>query len=268
MDEIAQQESIELPITLDGAELTKDFCHLSFGVKITDPHAIEPRDGTPLVYMKEGVLGNIFRVQSRNFCLIMKTLLGKGSKAAYHEFTDIFKFFENLMKDGLPANDFGPRIMPVMVWSPQDLSSIWKSLNTGGGARKAGTKHWCYLCACTGNKIASFVVGNNRCRWCIEKNHEKCYHWAMGDENLVMQFQEEQMAQYRQVCGRHFWEVKVESEVLYNPGEINRFGNKYNIDFEPAHEGNEEADILFFTSLVSRELRHHKLSLSGNLSEQ
>jgi hypothetical protein len=49
LDEIAQQESIELSITLDGAELTNDLCHLSFGVKITDPRAIEPQDGRPLV---------------------------------------------------------------------------------------------------------------------------------------------------------------------------------------------------------------------------
>jgi hypothetical protein len=35
----------------------------------------------------------------------------------------------------------------------------------------------------------------------------------VGDENSVMQFQEElthQMAQYWQVCGRNFWEVKAE----------------------------------------------------------
>jgi len=79
LDEIAQQESIELSITLDGAELTKDLCHLSFGVKITDPRAMEPRVGTPLVYTEEGVLGNILRVKSRNYCFIMKTLLGKDS---------------------------------------------------------------------------------------------------------------------------------------------------------------------------------------------
>jgi hypothetical protein len=64
----------------------------------------------------------------------MKTLLGKDSKAAYREFADVFKFFEKLMLDGLPENEHGPRIMPLLIWSPQDMSSIWKSLNTGGGA--------------------------------------------------------------------------------------------------------------------------------------
>jgi hypothetical protein len=59
------------------------------------------------------------------------------------------------------------------VESTQNLSSIWKSLKTGGGAQKAGTKHWCHLCACTGNKIDSFLVGDNRCQWCIEKKTQK-----------------------------------------------------------------------------------------------
>jgi hypothetical protein len=40
--EISLSEPVELCITLDGAELTKDFCHLTFGIKVTDPRAINP----------------------------------------------------------------------------------------------------------------------------------------------------------------------------------------------------------------------------------
>jgi len=162
LHEIAQQESVELCITLDGAELTKDLCHLTFGIKVTDSRAIDPRDGTPLACQEDGIYGQLFKVQSRNYCFIMKTLLGKDSKDAYKAFGDVFKFFETLQKEGLPANEHGPRIMPIIIWSPQDLSSIWKSLNTGSGARKSGCSHWCHLCPCTGNKIASFLVDENR----------------------------------------------------------------------------------------------------------
>jgi hypothetical protein len=35
LHEITQKGSVELCITFDGPELTKDLCHLSFGVKIT-----------------------------------------------------------------------------------------------------------------------------------------------------------------------------------------------------------------------------------------
>lgn len=191
LHDIAQRERVEISITLDGAELTKDLCHLSFGIKITDGCAINPRDGLPLAYSEDGIFGNIFNNQSRNFCFLMKMLLGKDGKITYQEFADVFYSFERVMKEGLPASEFGPKIMPLIVWSPQDLSSIWKSLNTGGGARKCGNKHWCHLCACTGNKIASFLVDDNRCDSCIQKNRECCYHWPVGDEDSVRHFQQE-----------------------------------------------------------------------------
>jgi hypothetical protein len=92
----------------------------------------------------------------------MKTLLGKDSKEAYKEFADVFQFFERVMAQGLPPNEHGPRIMPLIIWSPQDLLSIWKSLNSGGGEQKSEVRHWCHLCPCTGNKIASFLVDENR----------------------------------------------------------------------------------------------------------
>jgi hypothetical protein len=55
LHEYAKRGSIESCITLDGAELTKDLCHLTFGVKITDPQAIAPRDGTPLACQEDGI---------------------------------------------------------------------------------------------------------------------------------------------------------------------------------------------------------------------
>jgi hypothetical protein len=48
------------------------------------------------------------------------------------------------------------------VWSPQDLSSIWKCLNTGSGARMNGNKHFCHLFACCGNDIVRYLVEENR----------------------------------------------------------------------------------------------------------
>jgi len=78
----------------------------------------------------------------------MKTLLGKDCKSAYKEFSDFFNFFERLKKYGLAATEHGARLLPMDVWSPQDLSSIWKSLNTGSGARRNGNNHFCHLCPC------------------------------------------------------------------------------------------------------------------------
>ncbi len=162
LDEIAQTESVELSITLDGAELCDGISHLTAGIKVTDSRAIDPRDGSPLCTVDDATFGRIFHNQSRNYCFAMKSLIGKDSKRAYKQFSDFFQFFERVKKFGLPASELGPRIMPMEIWSPQDLSSIWKCLNTGSGARKNGDTHFCHLCACSGNSIVRFLVDENR----------------------------------------------------------------------------------------------------------
>jgi len=148
-------------ITLDGAKLCDGLSHLTAGIKVSDSRAIDPRDGVPLISEGDGAFGRIFKVQSRNYCFAMKSLLGKDCKAAYKEFADFFLFFERLKKYGLPESKLGPRILPMEGWSPQDLSSIWKSLNTGSGAKKNGNNHFCHVCPCAGNTIVRFLVDEN-----------------------------------------------------------------------------------------------------------
>jgi hypothetical protein len=82
--EIAQTESVELCITCDGAELSDGLSHLKAGIKITDSRVFDPQTGLP--QSSEGMLGRIFKVQSRNYCFPMKSLLGKDCKKAYREF--------------------------------------------------------------------------------------------------------------------------------------------------------------------------------------
>lgn len=73
-----------------------------------------------------------------------------------------FKFFEKIMEEGLPESELGPAILPFIVLSSQDLSSMWKCLNTGSGARKNGNTHFCHVCACTGNTFVRYLVEENR----------------------------------------------------------------------------------------------------------
>jgi hypothetical protein len=111
---IAQTDSVELCITLDGAELCDGISHLTAGVKVTDRRAIDPRDGTPLSFV-EGGFGRIFNVQSRNYCFPIQSLLGKDTKDSYSEFSDFFRFFEQVQREGLPQSQHGPRIMPLII---------------------------------------------------------------------------------------------------------------------------------------------------------
>ncbi len=75
------------------------------------------------------------------------------------------------------------------------------------------------------------------------------------------------MAEYERACGNQFETVIKESEIIYNPTEVGRFGNKSNIDFDYSSDENQELDIIFFNSLVNKELRLRKLPYTGNLEE-
>jgi hypothetical protein len=91
LDEIAQRESMEISITLDGAELCNGISHIAAGIKVTDGRAIDPQTGIPLC-TDDDTFSRIFANQSQNFCCAMKSLTGKDSKKAYREFSDFFAF--------------------------------------------------------------------------------------------------------------------------------------------------------------------------------
>jgi hypothetical protein len=110
-----------------------------------------------------------------------------------------------------------------------------------------------------------------RCDSCKEKNSEHCYHWNVGDEDSVLHFQEDlsiRLEEYVRTCGRQFVDVQGQSEILYNPAEVNHFGNKYNIDFDHSSDNNDESDIIFFNTLVVKELTIRQLEVIGNLDER
>jgi hypothetical protein len=99
-----------------------------------------------------------------------------------------------------------------------------------------------------GNSHLFSLTSSIRCQRCKEKYHER---W-----------------EYEHSCGRNMFEVVKESEIIYNPTEVNQLGNKYNIDFDCSCEEKKELDIIFFNTLVNKELQLRRLLHSGNLEER
>ena len=100
LHDIAQRESVELSMTLDGAKLCDRISHLTAGVKVTDARAIDPRDGTSMCFFDDAAFVRVFKTQSRNYCFAMKSLIGKDSKKAYREFHGGFQCTVDLRIDG------------------------------------------------------------------------------------------------------------------------------------------------------------------------
>jgi len=57
LEDIAQTESMELCIKLDGAELCDGISHLTAGIKVTDARAVDPSNGSPLCMMNVETFG-------------------------------------------------------------------------------------------------------------------------------------------------------------------------------------------------------------------
>jgi hypothetical protein len=50
---------------LGDTPLTKDLHHVTFGIKVTDSRANDPRDGSPLSYCKDGIFGIGLELKAR-----------------------------------------------------------------------------------------------------------------------------------------------------------------------------------------------------------
>ena len=177
----------------------------------------------------------------------------------------MFVFFDYVMKQGLPANQYGPAILPIIFWSLQDLSSVWKSLGKGGGAKLR--KHFCHLCPCLSANILFAKEDANRCNRCIQHNKPKCYHWKVCDEDTIPLFQEElrvEMDYYLIHYRTSIAEVSQQTNLVYDPSALNKFVDPKNIEFTPRNA----TEHITFGSLMFAELELRKLPLGGTFEEK
>ncbi len=82
----------------------------------------------------------------------------------------------------------------------------------------------------------------------------------MGDERSLNRFRqqlEEHLNLYLRTNGRHYGDVKRSTKIIYDPNDLSREQNKYNIAFVP--NGVDDADRMealgFFSNLLTTELR-------------
>ncbi len=80
IDVLAQKETMECSITLDGAELCNGISHITAGIKITDRRAIDPMTGIPLSTVDDEAFGGIFSTRVEIIALLSRLYLEKTLK--------------------------------------------------------------------------------------------------------------------------------------------------------------------------------------------
>ena len=190
---IAQEESIEICISVDAAQLTLK-SHTTAGFKFTDLrsvnlHDIDKTTGKPkymfVQYDNNGEM-TYTGCQSRDNCAIAEVFLANESKAVMRAFGDFFKFTNKLGEVGLPANGNEPALKPFKVACPADKSALQKLTGRGGACKQV--KYFCTYCACHSDlSLMAHKCGDDVCeQFCKPFGRTICRHMAVDDkEELV-----------------------------------------------------------------------------------
>jgi hypothetical protein len=242
------QPPVEFSITLDGADLSRNISHVTAGVKINDPRAIDPVTGIPIG------CEDSTKVQSRELCFPFKVLIAKDTKTLYDNYyTDFFSFFKQVEQNG-----FGAFPRPFIISSPQDMSSFWKVFKKGGACKNKG--HFCHCCACHSDVV--HLPRQIRCERCVLKGRESCHHYVVGDAETLSRAQER--LQGMQATAPYLADAGIKERLLLRleNNQMDQLRDISNINFEPENilERNR-----FSEEFVNHDLSVLRLSRMGNL---
>lgn len=255
LDEILDDPSegpVLLAITLDGADLSRNYTHVTCGIKIVDPRAIDPLSGLPI-----GIQGSR-AVQSRDLCHAFQIVLAKDSSDLYEKrFKTFFNFFKKVTGEGF----HGYGADQFCISSPQDVSSFWKCLKRGGACKR--DKAFCAWCACQSRDC--YLPRVRKCQQCLTNDRPHCYHWEVGDASTL-----ERLKDDFTVLARRFPFLQEEGgpsalldklSLHLRDSQADKAVDISNIDFEPPSNLEKKR----FSSSLNIDLALLKLSTIGNL---
>ncbi len=108
----------------------------------------------------------------------------------------------------------------------------------------------------------------------IRKGNEKCFHWSVGDEATIENFQQilrAELGDYIETIGATIEDIRQRSRIVYNPTAIDKETNINNIEFVISTEDNTDADmeqLFYFNSLLNEELQLRSMDLDGTLGDR
>jgi hypothetical protein len=240
---------VQITYTMDGAQLTNELGHVTGGIKVVDPRAVDPLSGIPL-----SATG---KFQSRDLSFVCQLAFVKDSKATYKDCFEDFLCTFNHKSLVVPGTDTEPELSNFEVSSCQDLSSGWKTTQLGGGCHT--TNYFCPQCMVSRSTMTSFKIASERCNMCVECGIDNCYCHAVCDPMML----ENTKRSVKEYIDRTFDDdckilrmVRKQSKLTYEEGTTNNDKLECHVDYQPKTR-KEWSD---FKSLIVQEI---KLRLSS-----
>jgi hypothetical protein len=271
LEDAGRQRRINISASIDAARITKNLCHTSAGLKMSD---IEGRD--PLKNMRSFLTDNnsLRDLQSHNNVFLMKIILTKETKESFRHFDDIFQFFRlsELTQEEKRHHENNAEkfkwehlsdLQPLAITFTTDMAADWKLVGAGGGVKN--TEMFCTLCACTSTDVhqpndttcTRFCAFREEPNWC-------CYHHPIASPE-IKEGLEEQVQALRQLIHADLQEIERKSLIKYyvnTPEHVMKRLPKC-IKFEPSNQDEKDE----FIELLMDELILRGLSPVGELED-
>jgi hypothetical protein len=229
--------------TLDYAQLTRELGHLTGGLKIVDPRAVDPVSGNLLLLTG--------KFQSRDLSFPCRLAFAKESKEVYKQcFGSFFEVF-NAKRLVVPATATDPELSNFEVSSCQDLSSGWKTTTLGGGCKS--TEYFCPQCMVSRKTVAEFEVADKRCDMCIRLGIDRCYCREVIDDDVLESTRSTLTSYIEHALDdgyERFDRIAKKSKLQFDQSIAGKEENKLHIDFEPKSGRERNA----FIKLVNEEI--------------
>jgi len=165
LDNVAKERSVEVHIAIDGAMLSKNWNHLTAGVKQADNAAFCPRRQQLIYGNTDGAT-----IQSRDHCfpfIIALVCETKKSVDWMHPRLELVDALAN------PGTVWGNNYKPLDIVMNTDMSFTWKYLGKGGAVKVK--KYFCHCCTLKSEKIV--LPNEQQCsKWCNLESHLLCFH--------------------------------------------------------------------------------------------
>ena len=269
----AAQRSINISGSIDAARVTKNICHTSAGLKMTDVEGKDPLKRCGTFITDENSLRDL---QSQNTVFLLKIVLTKETKESFKLFDDVFQFFRlsSLNPDERehdPKND--PKyewellndLKPLNVTMTTDMAADWKLVGAGGGVKQ--TEMFCNLCTCASNDVHQPHA--EKCdRFCSQHQDDPdwvCYHHPIFCNNEYRERFHQEVEELKQRLHASLEELNRQSKIRLhtNPTRNVQTLSKTSIGFIPTNGDEKDS----FIDLLINELLLRGLNPTGELDE-
>jgi hypothetical protein len=245
-----EQEDVEIAITCDGAEFTKNVGHVTIGWKIVDPRSKEPLNKEFNVFL------NNIGYQSVDNCYPIRTAVEKESHDFFAtEFGDVYALARRIAVEGLPQTDKEPALKKMKVSAPHDGKGVFEVLGRGGGAKAC--ELFCPYCSCSSSSLCETTTEPSlQCALCRIAN-KPCPHWAVEDKVTIQQAKEkfEALAQYHYCVGSEFEklmkEIKTPLIVEVVPNYLELKGQHIDFQYHACTDSNDSNFQQYFDAVAS-----------------